>query len=73
MFQWGMDLGSAWLGLPFLGSVVVLIIMVVVTFAISVKDRDVGYMEVQSEDEDVGDELGRTSALDDDTAPRHVL
>jgi hypothetical protein len=47
--------------------------MVVVTFAISVKDRDVGYMEVQSEDEDVGDELGRTSALDDDTAPRHVL
>lgn len=73
LFQWGMDLGSAWLGLPYLASVLVLGMMTVVTFAISVKDQDVGYVEVQGEDEeDFGNELGRSSALEDDVPPRHV-
>jgi hypothetical protein len=68
-----MDLGSAWLGLPYLASVLVLGMMTVVTFAISVKDQDVGYVEVQGEDEeDFGNELGRSSALEDDVRPRHV-
>jgi MFS family permease len=73
-FQWGMDLGSAWLGLPFLASMVIFAFMTVLTFAISVKDRDVGYMEVQSEDEeDIPAEQGRSSAVDDEAAPRHAL
>jgi hypothetical protein len=73
-FQWGMDLGSAWLGLPFLASVVIFALMTILTFAISVKDRDIGYMEVQSEDEeDIPTELGRSSALDDEATSRHVL
>jgi hypothetical protein len=74
MFQWGMDLGSAWLGLPFLASVVVFAFVTALTFVISVKDRDIGYIHVKSDDEeDVGNELGRSSALDDESAPRHVI
>lgn len=72
MFQWGMDLGSAWLGLPFLASVLVLAVMTVLTFVITVKDREVGYVQVQAED-DLEDELGRSSALDDGADPRRLL
>lgn len=72
LFQWGMDLGSAWLGLPFLASVLVLAAMTVLTFVITVKDREVGYVQVHA-DEDSEDELGRTSALDDGPDPRRVL
>ncbi|KAF2822842.1 MFS general substrate transporter [Ophiobolus disseminans] len=69
MFQWGMDLGSAWLGLPFLGSVLVLAVMTVATFSVSVTDGDVGYVEVRDEDEE---EVAQTSALDEERASRHV-
>ncbi|KAH7409861.1 hypothetical protein DE146DRAFT_604896 [Phaeosphaeria sp. MPI-PUGE-AT-0046c] len=72
MFQWGMDLGSTWLGLPFLASVLVLAVMTVLTFMISVKDREVGYVQVHAED-DSEDELGRTSALEDGPDPRRIL
>jgi hypothetical protein len=73
MFQWGMDLGPAWLGLPFLGSVVVLAAMTGLTFSISVKDPEVDYMEVQSDDEEDGlNEVGRSSALEDISRPRLV-
>jgi hypothetical protein len=75
LFQWGMDLGRAWLGLPFLASVLVLTVITAVTFAINLKDRETGYVEVQGEDEDAEDverELGRSSALEDETASRHV-
>ncbi|KAH7081199.1 hypothetical protein BKA63DRAFT_540380 [Paraphoma chrysanthemicola] len=71
LFQWGMDLGEFWLGLPYLASVLVLGMMTVVTFAISVRDQEAGYMEVQTEDGDFGDELGRSSAIDDVPAQRH--
>ncbi|KAL5115337.1 hypothetical protein ACEQ8H_006782 [Pleosporales sp. CAS-2024a] len=73
-FQWGMELGSSWLGLPFLACVPAFVVMTVVTFVISVKDRDVGYVEVLSDDEeDAGSEPGsRTSALDDDPSLRYV-
>jgi MFS family permease len=74
LLQWGMDLGSAWLGLPFLACVPAFSIMTVITFMISMKDRDVGYVEVLSEDEeDARSELGRSSALVDEPGPRHVL
>jgi MFS family permease len=70
MLQWGMDLGPAWYGLPFLGCFVVLVIMTVATFLISAKDRDVGYVEVSAEDEE---DMGRTSALDEERNVRHML
>lgn len=74
LFQWGMDLGTAWLGLPFLGATVVFAVMTVVTYMISVKDKDVGYMQVQSdEDEDLDQQAqGRTSALEETYVPRHI-
>jgi hypothetical protein len=73
MFQWGMDLGSAWLGLPFLGSVVVLAAMTALTFAIRVEDREADYMEVQSDDEEDGQsEVGRSSAIEDVRISRHM-
>jgi hypothetical protein len=73
MFQWGMDLGSAWLGLPFLASTIVVALVTVLTFAISVKDRDRGYIEVHGEDEeDIASELGTSSALDDEPTSRVV-
>ncbi|KAF1960919.1 MFS general substrate transporter [Byssothecium circinans] len=52
MFKWGMDMGSAWLGLPFLGTAVLYGLTTVVTFIISVKDKDVEYVEVASDDEE---------------------
>ncbi|KAH3962365.1 hypothetical protein HBI46_046670 [Parastagonospora nodorum] len=74
LFQWGMDLGSAWLGLPFLACVPVYGVMTAIMFMISAKDRDTGYVEVQSEDEeDARSELGRSSALVEARSPRHVL
>jgi MFS family permease len=74
LFQWGMDLGSAWLGLPFLASVLVFACITALTFVISVKDRDIVYVQVQSDDEeDIDNELGRSSALGHETVPRHVL
>jgi MFS family permease len=75
MFQWGMDMGSAWLGLPFLASVFVFIAVAVVTFLINVDgkseayDKSVEYIEVQSENEDEFEDVqGRSSALESDGA-----
>lgn len=70
MFQWGMDLGSAWIGLPFLASVVFFAAMAMVTFVISFKDKEVSYMEVRDDDEDFMNDVdraarARTSAIDD--------
>jgi len=74
LFQWGMDLGSAWLGLPFLACVPVYGVMIAIMFMIRVKDRDMGYVEVQSDDEEDGrSELGRSSALVEAPRPRHGL
>lgn len=74
MFQWGMDMGTFWLGLPFLLSTVIFAGMAFVTFAISVKDKDVAYIEVQGEEDNVLDEEGRASAsaLESEIAPRHA-
>lgn len=73
IFQLAMDMGSTWLGLPFLTAMIVFAGMAAVTFMISVKDKDIAYVQVQS-DEDVSEEEGRgsTSALETELAPRHV-
>jgi len=52
MFKWGMDLGQAWLGLPFAGTCVVYGLVTVVTFLISVKEHNVEYVEVAADDEE---------------------
>lgn len=70
MFQWGMDLGKVWLGLPFLGCVLVLAVMTVATFSISFKDQEVGYVAVNEEDEEGPVQI---SGLDEEHVSRHVL
>jgi MFS family permease len=73
MFQWGMDMGSAFLGLPFLAAVIVLILVAVVTFVIDVNDKTSSYAEVESDDEEVGEVQGRTSALEREGGPTYNL
>jgi hypothetical protein len=73
MFQWGMDMGSAFLGLPFLAAVVVLIFVAVVTFVIDVNDKTSSYAEVESDDDEVGEVQGRTSALEREGGPTYNL
>lgn len=76
LFQFGMGLGGTWLGLPFLGCVVVFAFMIVATFAIDVKDKEPAYIEVHSEDEDMfDDERPTTSSFerDDTTRSRNSL
>jgi hypothetical protein len=72
-FEWAMDLGEPWLGLPFLGSGLVFASMIYVTFMISVNDKDgeTVYMGVDSGDEE--DEYhvhGSSSALERGQPPR---
>jgi hypothetical protein len=72
MFQWGIDLGSAWLGLPFLGSMIVFAFMAVVTFTIDVNSKEVAYAEVPDEEDISDDEEGRmSSALEQEETTRH--
>jgi hypothetical protein len=72
-FQWGIGLGGAWLGLPFLGSVVVLVFMTAVTFVIDVNSKEVAYVEVQHDEEDILDDGVRRlgSALRQQETTRH--
>ncbi|KAF1968015.1 MFS transporter-like protein [Bimuria novae-zelandiae CBS 107.79] len=67
----GMDLGSAWLGLPFFGVFVLYILATVVSCIISVKDRDLAYVEVAT-DEEADVVNARTSALEERPSTRHV-
>lgn len=71
-FKIGMDLGSAWLGLPFFGVFVLYVLATIVTFIISVKDRDVVYVEVATDEEGVDPTRGRTSALDQRPSARYT-
>ncbi|KAL6705719.1 hypothetical protein ACN47E_006508 [Coniothyrium glycines] len=74
LFQWGMDLGGFWLGLPFFGSAAFFSGIAFVTFAISVKDKEAAYIEVQDEDDSFFDEEGRasTSAFESSATHRQV-
>ena len=52
LFQLGIGVGGAWLGLPFLSSVVVFAFMTVVTWIIDVGDKEPAYLQVRTEDEE---------------------
>lgn len=52
MLQWGMNIGPAWLGLPFLGVSVLYGAMIIVTFIISVTEKHVEYEEITSDEEE---------------------
>lgn len=74
LFQWGMAMGSVWLGLPFLAGMFVFAGLSIVTFKIDVSDREAAYTEVQSDDDDDLFELqGRasTSALENEGLHRY--
>lgn len=75
LFQWGMGMGNAWLGLPFLAGMLVFAGLSVVVFKINVDEKEASYAEIQSDDED-GDLMemqGRasTSALEREGTHRH--
>lgn len=74
LFQWGMGLGSVWLGLPFLTAMFVFAGLAFVTFKIDVSVKEADYTEVRSDEEDDAVELqGRasTSALENEGPYRH--
>jgi MFS family permease len=68
----GMDLKGAWLGLPFLGVVVLYLLATAVSCLVSVKDRDVAYIEVATDEEEVQDVHGTSSALEDGLSTRYT-
>jgi MFS family permease len=72
LFKWGMGMGTAWLGLPFLAAGLLFCFLTFITFIIDVKDHDVQYVEVASEDEDDLEIAGgRSSAIDTGSTPTH--
>lgn len=50
MFQWGMDLGNEWLGLPFLAAMLAFAAITVVTFIIGTGGKQTAYTAVLSEE-----------------------
>jgi hypothetical protein len=70
MFKWGMDMGEAWLGLPFAGTCVIYGLVSVVTFLISVKKSGVEYVQVTAEEEEDVDVRGSSSAFEGGVEPR---
>jgi hypothetical protein len=71
LFQMGIGLGGAWLGLPFLASLVVLAFMTVVTFRLNVNDKEAPYVEVNGDEDVLDDETQRLSTALDEEIPRH--
>jgi hypothetical protein len=73
MFQWGMQVGNEWLGLPFLAAMVMFVGISIITFIVDVNSSAAGYDKVPSEDDDqVGEEQEGTSTARDD-APTYTL
>lgn len=76
LFQWGIDLGSVWVGLPFLAGMLVFCGLSFVTFRIHVNEKETAYSGVHSQREDNSMELqGRasTSALEYDGIHRQSI
>jgi MFS family permease len=71
LFQVGIGLGDAWLGLPFLASLVILAFMTVVTFRLNVNDKEASYVEVNGDEDVLDDETQRVSTALDEEIPRH--
>lgn len=55
IFEWGIENGEPWIGLPFIASALIFAIMTVVTFMISVKTKEVVYVPVDDDEEGVLD------------------
>ncbi|KAF2279648.1 MFS general substrate transporter [Westerdykella ornata] len=58
IFEWGIELGEPWIGIPFLATAAVHGAVTFVTFIISVKDRPMsapGYVQVDNEDSEPED------------------
>lgn len=57
IFEWGIDLGEPWIGVPYLGSAGLFAVITVITFAISVKEKNknVAYTVVRDEEWDDAD------------------
>lgn len=60
IFEWGIDLGEPWIGVPYLMSAGLFAVITIITFAISVKEKNkaVAYMVVRDDEEDWGDASG---------------
>ncbi|KAL1596411.1 hypothetical protein SLS60_009057 [Paraconiothyrium brasiliense] len=71
-FTKGMDLKGAWLGLPFFGVFVLYVLATIVSCIVSVKDRDMAYVEVATDEVEADDVNGRSSALEDGLSARHT-
>ncbi|KAF2183449.1 MFS general substrate transporter [Zopfia rhizophila CBS 207.26] len=67
-FQWGMDLGLAWLGIPFIMSGIVFAAITPITFVISVKDKAV--ILVEEDPESVSPLVSRRGTRDAGTCLR---
>lgn len=71
-FKKGMDLKDAWLGLPFFGVFVLYVLATMVSCLVSVKDREMAYVEVATDEEEVDAVHGSSSALEDGLPTRHT-
>lgn len=70
-FKKGMDLKGAWLGLPFLGVCILYILAMMVSGLVSVKDKDMAYVEVATDEEEVDTVHGTSSTLEAGLPTRH--
>lgn len=52
IFEWGISMGEPWIGMPYIVSAGVFVLMTVVAFMISVKENSVVYAEVSGDSPD---------------------
>jgi hypothetical protein len=52
LFEWGIELGEPWIGLPYIVSALIFAGIAAVTFMISAKDNTVVYTEVDDAEEE---------------------
>lgn len=53
IFEWGIENGEPWIGLPFIASALIFAIVTIVTFMISVKTKEVVYVPVDADEEEI--------------------
>ncbi|CAI6301629.1 unnamed protein product [Periconia digitata] len=68
MFQWGMDMGSMWLGLPFLTVSFMFCLVTLLTYLIRIGNKDVEYVEVAGDEEE--EDAAVTNGTMRSTSPR---
>lgn len=66
VFEWGIDMGEPWIGVPYIVSAGVFAIVAVITFVISVKDKEkvIEYSEVETDEVDWDEDARRRQHLD---------